>query len=175
MRILLAPLVALYAALIAIGACVAQDLGAAHRENIDAWYSWILVWLMRPGVGAILAGALAAFVIPQRVKMDFPADWPADRRRRQTRRWSFWCGFWPTLVFWPVGWDLESLTKLELYGVLMLGGFAALMVGSLAPWTYSVVMNQLYRRGWVNELKWSGEARAQAKRSGEITDTPEIL
>jgi Na+/H+ antiporter NhaA len=140
-------------------------------ENVDAWYEWILVWLMRPGVAAVLAGLVLAFVVPQRAKMDLPHKWPADRRRRMTRRISFVSGFIPTALLWPLGWNLETMSTRDIYIIVIAGLLTATLVGASAPWTYSVVMNQLYKRGWLSEMKWSGEARAAAKRVGETTSS----
>ena len=135
------------------------------KTEIDAWYDWILVWMFRPGIAAVIVGIFFAFLVPQRIKMDFPMEWTPERRRRMTRRASFVSGFIPTLLLWPLGWMTEHLTPKEHYLIWVAGFLAASAVGTAAPFSYQIIMNFLYRRGWLNEVKWSGEVRARMKRN----------
>lgn len=139
-------------------------LNAGGVREAQAWYEAVLAFVLRPGLAAVLTGFLLALVIPQRVKMDFPVDWSDSRRRFMTRLVSFASGFTGTALIWPLFWPWDRLvTTLEVYGVLISGFLASILVGALAPWSYTVVMNRLYRLGWLNEERWSGEARARAK------------
>lgn len=135
-------------------------------EQAEAWYGWVLVWLKRPGVAAVLAGVAMAFIVPQRVKMDFPLYWTKDKRRFMTRLTSFVCGSLTTLLLWPLFWPWQAMPMIEVYGVLVTGFLTAVLVGAAAPFTYAIIMNQLYKRGWISEMKWSGEARAEALKNG---------
>lgn len=135
----------------------------------DRWYDRIVTWFTKPAIGAILVGVILAFVVPQRVKMDFPLRWNRAKRRRRTRYVSFISGFTGTMLMWPIGWSWSTMLPLDIYGV-MIGGFVtAIIVGAAAPLTYAILMKQLYKRGILNEQKWSGDARANQKNA-KLTD-----
>lgn len=136
---------------------------------IDAWYSWLLVWAFRPGIAAVVVGILFSFVVTQRVKMDFPHTWTADRRRRTTRRVSFICGFIPCMLLWPLGWMSTGMTATDIYLVWVTGLLAAVAVGAAAPFSYTVIMNFLYKHHWAKAENWSGEETAKMKRIDDPT------
>lgn len=136
--------------------------------QVDAWYSWILVWVFRPGIAAVLVGIVMAYIVPQRFKMDFPHTWDDDRRKRTTRRLSFISGFIPTVLLWPLGWMFKGMNVTDMYLVWVTGLLAAITVGSAAPFTYTIFMNYLYKKGWADPNYWSAEKVAQLKREGVI-------
>lgn len=149
----------------------ASDAIAAQEVIVyRGWVDSFILWLMTPGLGAVIIGVVCAFFIPQRVKMDFPLAWDRDKRSFMTRLTSFLCGFFGTLLFWPLFWPWGEMTGMQAYGVVMSGMVTAVLVGSAAPFTYSVVMGRLYRAGWLDEKKWSGEAHAEAKIASGATD-----
>jgi hypothetical protein len=151
---------------------VQAQVPAPPVESVNAWYDFLLRWVMEPVIGACLLGFFASIVITQRWKMTLPDDLSNEARRRKTQWFSFYVGFVVTLLFWPLGWtkELTEYGVRGIYLILVSGGVAAVIVGALAPFVYAVVMNQLYKFGWFNEVKWSGQARAEAKLSG--TDQP---
>jgi hypothetical protein len=134
------------------------------REAVDSWYEWIMMYMLRPGFMAVSVGVIMAFIIPQRVKMDFPLEWSPEKRRMRTRLTSFISGFFGTAMMWPLFWPWAMMSAMEIYGASAGGLLAAVLVGASAPYTYNIIMNFLYKRGWLTEHKWSGEAAAQQKR-----------
>lgn len=153
-------------ALLFAGAASAQILDPPQAQ-VNAWYDFILVWVMKPVVGAALIGFFTSIVCTQRWKMGLPADMDHDQRRRKTQRFSFYVGFVVTLLFWPLGWveDLQTYGIRGIYLILVSGAVVSAVVGATAPFVYAIVMNRLYKFGWFNEVAWSGEARADQKRS----------
>lgn len=142
---------------------VQQTMGQVE----GAWGS-IVRLVTQPGVAAVAIGALCAFLIPQRVKMDFPVRWDREKRALMTRLTSFGCGFFGTVLFWPMFWPWETMTGMEIYGVMASGLVVSILVGAAAPFTYTIVMNRLYKKGWLDEKRWSGEAHAEVKaKEGE--------
>jgi hypothetical protein len=164
------------AAMFALFTMASDGMTQGTIQDAQAWYEALLVFVMRPGLAAIFTGFLLALVIPQRVKMDFPLTWGEDRRRFVTRLVSFASGFLGTGAIWPLFWDWSSVqTPLDGYGIMISGFFAAILVGALAPWSYALVMSRIYKLGWLDEGRWSGEARArlrQAESEAGITDGP---
>lgn len=150
---------------IAIAGDVAQSI-----DQAEAWYERLIGYLLRPGLGAAMVGAVMAFVVPQRVKMDFPLEWSDRVRRIRTRQVAFWAGVIPTLLLWPLGWPWKTVDALQAYGIWVGGVMTAIAIGAGAPWTYRVIMNQAYKRGFLDEERWSGETRAQLKRQDPSQD-----
>jgi hypothetical protein len=143
----------------------AQQL-PVDREEIDSWYEWIMLYMLKPGFMAVSVGIIMSFIVPQRVKMDFPVEWPAEKRRARTRLTSLISGFCGTAMMWPLFWPWSTMTAMEAYGAGAGGLLVSIVVGASAPYTYNIIMNFLYKRGWVDEKKWSGQAAAELKNGG---------
>lgn len=137
-------------------------------EQAQAWYETIVDWAVRPAVTAIVAGVVLAFVIPQRVKLDFPPYWSDRKRRMRTRLTSFLAGSIGTAALWPIGWDWAGMQLLDSVMVAIGGLFCAVVVGASAPYTYTVIVGWLAKRGFWRPA--SGEECAERKRLS--TGTP---
>jgi hypothetical protein len=150
-------------------ALFAQQL-PLDREEIDSWYEWIMHYMLKPGFMAVSVGIIMAFIIPQRVKMDFPLTWSPEKRKMRTRLTSFISGFFGTAMMWPLFWPWATMSAMEVYGASIGGLVASILVGASAPYTYNIVMHQLYKRGWVDASKWSGQTVAALRLQQQPQD-----
>lgn len=142
-----------------------QVPGPGALAQVDSWYEWILAWLLKPAAGPLLASLVWSWIITQRYKMNLPADMAHDQRRRKTQRFSFYAAFLPCAVLWPIGWMFEGMSSRNIYLVFVGGILVSALAGAASPFLYTVVMSQIYKRGWLTPEMVSGEARADAKRA----------
>lgn len=161
MRWLLAGLVLL----IIVGSAFAQGAPVPPQAvTADSWFNYALDRVTNVhGLGAVLAGLVFGFVLPQFLKMNFPVEWSPDFRRRKTMRLAFWSTFWPIVLIWPVTHAWASLTPQQWYTVVITGLVVAGIFGAATPFTYKFLMHWAYRFGLAHPERWSGETRADMR------------
>lgn len=147
------------------------------------WAKWgqpvIDILTATPGVAAFLVGFIIGFLGTQWLKGPdvLPHDWPPEKRRAWVSRIAFAMYAIPCLLLWPIGWDWATLSYTERYLVVVLGLLASIALGFGSMWFYSVVMRELYARGWASEEKWSAEGRAKKRQKlvTGATGQPELV
>lgn len=166
--VLLLAMICVWASTSLAGEQVALPEGA---RIADGWLAYIQNKLFyEHGYAAILGGLLLSWVLTQLGKHAFPLTWSNPRRVFMTRLVAFVTGFFWTSALWPLTFEVDKLHGQALYAMIISGLAVATIVGGLSPTLYKVVLSQAYKRGWLDEERWSAVTRANVKRKAESTD-----
>lgn len=118
-----------------------------------------------PGALAVVTGFISGLLFTQRYKFSLSDLLKEKDRTYKIRRFSLFAGGIPCLLLWPLTFKgYADMSTLKLYGIVVGGILATGVTACSPPVLYPLVMNFLYRRGWVDKKKWSADAKVDEKR-----------
>lgn len=120
--------------------------------------------LVIPGLLGVLVGLVCGFVFPQRYKLVLDERLEKKERDRKIQRVSFFAAALPCLLLWPLTWNWSNVSVLGIYGIIVGGLIASVVIGCTPPFTYKRVMNWLYKKGYANPARWSADSMAEQRK-----------